>query len=119
MVKIEIEDEQLKVTIEGFDKALSLKNHLDIPLSHVKGARPDPEAAKGRQGIRAPGAYFPGLVTAGSFRKDGEWAFFDVHHAEKAIVIDLDGDHYKRLVLEVDDPQKTAKLINDALPCKK
>lgn len=119
MVKIEIADDQLKVTIEGFDKALSLKTHLDVPLSHVKGARPDPEAAKGRQGIRAPGAYFPGLVTAGSFRKDGEWAFFDIHNPDKALVIDLNHEHYKRLVVEVEDPQQTAKLINDALSCKK
>ncbi len=115
MVKISIDGDKLKVTIEGFDKGLSLKTHLDVPLSHVRGARPDADAARGRAGLKMGGARIPGLITAGTFRKDGEWIFFDVHHAEKALVIELDHEHYKRLVVEVEDPSSTANMINEAM----
>ncbi|MCL6092796.1 MAG: hypothetical protein M0Z32_05290 [Actinomycetota bacterium] len=115
MVHIEIEDGRLCISVEGLHQALSLKKHIDIPLSHVQGAHPDPGAAKGWQGIRAPGAYFPGLITAGSFKKDGEWSFFDVHNPDRALVIDLENEHYKRLVVEVGDPAATAEIINEAI----
>ncbi|MGH9130418.1 MAG: hypothetical protein ACRDWV_01830 [Acidimicrobiales bacterium] len=116
MAKIEITSTTLRVVIEGADKVLALKGSLEVPLSHVKGARADPEAARGWQGLRLPGSYIPGLITAGSFRKDGEWSFFDVHRPGNALVIELDGhEHYSRLVIEVPDPTATASAINAAV----
>lgn len=71
-------------------------------------------AANGNKGIKAPGTNIPGHLVAGSFRKDGEWTFFDVHNSEKILVIDLENEHYKRLVVEVEDPVSSADIINNA-----
>ncbi len=41
--------------------------------------------------------------------------FYDFHNPDKALVIDFDREHYKRLVVEVDDPDSTVSSINEAI----
>jgi hypothetical protein len=60
-----------------------------------------------------------GSTSVGSFYKQGEWVFFDVHKPEQAITIYLTDEHYKRLVVEVDDPQATINTINQAIAAYK
>lgn len=61
------------------------------------------------------GTNLPGVITAGTFYQDGERVFWDVHHPEKTIVIDLDDERYNELIVEVDDPEEAVKLIQTAL----
>jgi hypothetical protein len=78
--------------------------------------RADPEVARGwYHGTRMPGANVPGVITAGTFYQDGKRVFWDVHHPEKTIVIDLHDERYNELVVEVDDPEAAVKLIQTAL----
>jgi hypothetical protein len=105
MVEISIENGRVHFEVEGWDKLWAMHSRLEIPLEHVLAVRADPEPAKGWwHGLRLPGTQIPGLITAGSFYQDGEWVFYDVHDADKTIVLDLDHEHYKRLVIEVADP---------------
>jgi hypothetical protein len=102
--------------VRGADKLWALKSSLEIPLIHITGVRADPEAARGwYHGIRMPGTNVPGVITAGTFYQDGKRIFWDVHHAEKTIVIDLRDERYSELIVEVDDPEAAAKLIQNAL----
>jgi hypothetical protein len=48
------------------------------------------------------------------FHQDGKRAFWDVHHPEKTIVIDLRDGRYSELVVEVDDPEAAVRLIQNA-----
>ena len=61
------------------------------------------------------GARVPGVITAGSFRQEGDTVFWDVHDPEKAIIIELADERYARLVVEVEDPSATVALITRAL----
>jgi hypothetical protein len=40
-----------------------------------------------------------------TFYQDGKRVFWDVHHPEKTIVIDLHDERYNELVVEVHEPQ--------------
>ncbi len=116
MVTVTRAGSMLRFEIEGFDKVLALKGHLELPLTHVRSARVDPDAAKGWwHGVRLPGTDIPGFVTAGSFYQSGRMVFYDVHHAEHAIVVELADDSYDRLIVEVRDPAGTAAMINAAV----
>jgi hypothetical protein len=101
--------------MEGLDKLWALKSRLEIPLANVRGATADPGIAKEPKGIRAPGAYVPGVITAGTFHIDGERVFWDVHDAAKAVVFELRDERYARLVIEVADPRETVALVERAL----
>lgn len=52
---------------------------------------------------------------AGTFHQDGERVFWDVHDPAKVIVIELADEHFKRLVIEVDDPEATVTAIKTAI----
>jgi hypothetical protein len=116
MVTPTIVGDALVLEINGLDKLWSLRSRLEIPLTHVRSVKPDPGAARHWfDGLRLAGSHIPGLLTAGTFYQDGELVFWDVHHAEHAISIDLDHEHYRRLVIEVADPAGTIQMIERAL----
>jgi hypothetical protein len=44
------------------------------------------------------------VITAGTFYQHGKRIFWDIHHPEKAIIIELHDDRYDELIVEVGDP---------------
>lgn len=116
MVDVLVFGDKLVLNIEGADKLWALKSSLEIPLQHVVSVKADPEAAKGwYHGIRLPGTNIPGVITAGTFYQDGKRVFWDVHHPEQTIVIELRDERYNELIVEVADPAAAVKLISARL----
>ena len=112
MVDLTISEGKLQVNVRGADKLWALKSSLEIPLEHVTGIRADPQMAKGcSHGVKFPGTNLPGVITAGTYYQDGLKVFWDVHHPERAIVIELRDESYDRLILEVEDPQMAVAMI--------
>jgi hypothetical protein len=119
MATVEINGDDLEIHVSGVDRILALKSSVTVPLSHVVGADQDvSEACVIFHGLKLPGTDLPGVVTAGSFLKSGEWTFWDVHDPGKAVSIRLHDEHYSRLLIGVDDPQATVQLIQSAVAAK-
>ena len=49
------------------------------------------------------------------FYQQGEWVFWDVHHPENTIVVELAHETYKKLIVEVADPEAEVKRLNAAI----
>jgi hypothetical protein len=116
MVRISIEGDHIHFHVEGFDKLWALRSRLDIPLAHIRAVQIDPEAARGWwHGLRVMGSNIPGILTAGTFYQQGGIVFYDVHDPERTIVLELEHETYKRLIVEVEDPKTTRAMIDRAL----
>ncbi len=115
MASIEIAPDSLIVHVEGADKLWALKSRLEVPLAHVVSVEPADEKTKAWQGFRLPATHIPGVMAAGTFRKDGETVFWDVHHPDRAVEIGLRDDRYSRLVIEVEDPAAAMASIQSAM----
>ena len=115
MATVSIDEGELVVDVEGMDKLWALKSRLTIPLANVRGATVDPGIVRQGKGLRVGGTHVPGVIVAGTFHDDGERVFWDVRDADKAVVIQLDDEHYARLVVEVPDPPATVDLIEQAV----
>ena len=115
MVEIALDDGRLILEVQGWDRLWALKSRLEIPIEHLGGVSADPDATRGWKGFRAPGTYVPGVITAGTFHLDGERIFWDVHDPARVIVIDLVDERYRRLVVEVADPDGAVRLIRSAI----
>jgi hypothetical protein len=116
VVDLSIAEGKLTLNVRGADKLWAFKSSLEIPLVHIIGVRADPEPARGwYHGIRMPGTSVPGVIKAGTFYQDGKRVFWDVHHPEKTIVIDLHDERYNQLIVEVEDPQVAVRLIDSAM----
>jgi len=112
VARVTIENNELRVELEGMHKIWTLKNTVSVPMTHVRGATADPGIVKESKGIRAPGTHIPGIFTAGTWHKDGDKVFWDVRDSTKTVVIELRDESYARLILEVEDPRATVELIN-------
>ena len=116
MVELSISDGALSLHVRGADKLWAFKSSLEVPLQHIKGIRTDTAVARGwYHGLRMPGTNIPGVLTAGTFYRDGKRVFWDVHDPERTVVIELRDERYDELVVEVADPQATVELVNTAL----
>lgn len=116
MVEITIEGEKAVFEVQGWDKLWSLRSRLEIPLSHVRGAHADPHPAMGWfDGIKLMGTGLPNIFRAGTFYQEGGLIFWDVHHPEKTIVVDLEHERFQKLVVEVDEPEQAVARLNNAL----
>lgn len=117
MVEISVHDGRLRLDVQGWDQLWAFKSQLEFPLTHVRSVRHDPEVARGWwHGLRLPGTQIPGVLTAGTFYQHGGAVFYDVHDPERTIVLELDHEHYQRLVVEVADPAAAVAKIAAALP---
>jgi hypothetical protein len=113
MTRIEMAGDLLKLEILGWDKLWSFKSRMKIPLEHVVSARLwSKERDGGFRGIRAPGTAFPGVIVAGTYHRKGEHVFFEVHHFDNAIVIELKDEWYARLIVEVENPEAALGLLS-------
>ncbi|MBZ5640556.1 MAG: hypothetical protein LAO51_17605 [Acidobacteriia bacterium] len=120
MVQVTIDGDTVLFEVEGWDKLWSLRSRLGIPLAHIKGAHPDPDPAMGWfKGLKLAGTDVPYVFKAGTFYQEGGLIFWDVRHPEHALAVDLEHERYRKLVIEVDDPNAEAALINDALAARR
>jgi hypothetical protein len=116
MVEITIEIDKAIFEVEGWDKLWSLRSRLEIPLANIKGAHADSHPAMGWfDGIKLGGTGLPNIFRAGTFYQDGGLVFWDVHHPEKTIVVELEHERYQKLIVEVADPEAAVARINNAL----
>ncbi len=112
MVDVTVEGDRIKFEVEGWDKLWALRSHLEIPIAHIRGARIDEEAAKGWwHGVKLGGASLPGVITAGTFYRQGRLVFYDTHKPENTIVVDLNHEDYDQLILQVRDPAAAVDTI--------
>lgn len=108
----------LAVRLTGWDRLWALSGGLAVPLAAVRGVevvrRVDADARAG--GLRLPGTAVPGVVRAGSYRspRTGR-SLWCAHRAPRVLLVDLTGQRYDHLVLEVADPEGLCRSISRAL----
>ena len=116
MVEISIEGDKAVFEVQGWDQLWSLRSRLEIPLAHINGAHIDPEPAMGWfQGLKVAGTDVPNIFRAGTFYQKGEWVFWDVHDPLRTIVVELEHERYKKLIIQVDDPTREIEKIKASL----
>jgi hypothetical protein len=115
MVDVTISGDRAVFQVEGFDRLWALRSRLEIPLEHIVGAERCPEdVGQWWHGLKIVGTDVPGLFAAGTFYYHGEMVFWDVRHPESTVVVSLDHERYRKLIIEVVDPASTIALLTRA-----
>jgi hypothetical protein len=111
MASLVISDETVTVAMSRAEKAEALHTDLTFPRSAVAGVRSVPDGMSEVHGLRLPGTQFPGVIMVGTWRSADGITFAVCHGHGTAIVIDLTGQHYDRVVMTVENPDDaTARL---------
>jgi hypothetical protein len=112
MVDLQVVGDRLVIELRGWHVMVALRQRLEVPLAHVVAAHPDPGLTLGFfDRFKLVGGYWPGCFAVGTFVERGDLVFFDVHDPARALVIELQREPYRRLVVEVPDPDATAREI--------
>jgi hypothetical protein len=116
MVDVTIQDDRAVFKVEGLHKLWSFRSQIEIPLAHIRGVDADPEQV-GRwwHGIKVIGTDVPGMFAAGTFYYHGELVFWDVFDAAHTVIVSLDHERYKKLIIEVPDVAATIARLRGGL----
>jgi hypothetical protein len=115
VVDITIERDMAVFTVVGLDKLWCFRSRLEIPLSHILDVEANADQV-GRwwHGIKVLGTDVPGLFAGGTFHYQGELVFWDVRDPSRAIIVSLDHERYRKLVVEVADPPGVVETLQAA-----
>lgn len=111
MVRIEREDGNFIFEIVGLHKLWTLTSKLTIPSAHVVDAYPNEQRLDFIPGLRMPGTHIPGLITAGTYKLEDGTIFCDVVNHDKSIVVELRDEHFRILVIEVEEPLESIRFL--------
>lgn len=124
MATIDIGRDVLTVTLHGWDPVYALRRSVRVPLTHIVQSRARPPEADFDAVVRdaslGVGMLVPGHVAIGTLVLADGLSFYDVHdprRPERVLAIDLDHDHFRHIVVDVDDetPEEAAARIDGAI----
>jgi hypothetical protein len=105
MATFDIESGDLCLRLSWVEKLEAFHGSVRFPLSSVASAWPE------LRGIRSPGTGIPNVIAVGTRRGEFGKDFAVVHGKGPAIVVELQGARFQRLVVTVDDADGEAATI--------
>jgi hypothetical protein len=114
-VDVELEGDALVVRFGGWDVLWTLRRAVSVPRAQVERV-----AAADVADVPAPERWFrvgtavPGVARAGSFGRGDRRDLWDVRTGSRVLVVELrPGAAYRRIVLQVPDPEGPAARLRD------
>ena len=112
MANLVISDDSVTVHMSTAEKAEALHRDMTVPRSAISGVRVVASGIDAVHGFKLVGSGIPGVMMVGSF-KGGDGSTFALCHGNgPALVIDLTGEHYDRIVLTLDNPEQYASQLS-------
>jgi hypothetical protein len=116
MVNVSVDGTRAIFTVEGMHKLWAMRSQIEIPLAHITGVEVNHDHVSAWwHGFKLIGTDMPGLFAMGTFYYHGELVFWDVYDTTKTIIVSLGHERYKKLIVEVADPQGTAAMLKGAI----
>ena len=106
MANLLIDEGSVTVALSTAEKFEALHGDVVLPRSSVRDVRVVQDGMQEVHGLKMPGTSFPGVIMVGTWR-DGDGITFAVCHGRRpAVVLELAGQPYDRVVVTVDNPQE-------------
>ena len=116
MVDVSVEGGRVLFHVEGAHKLWAFKSRLEVPLAHIREVEINQdEVGNWWHGLKLVGTDVPGFLGAGTFYYHGQMVFWDVRDTKNTIIISLEHEFYKKLIVEVADPAATVAILRAAL----
>ena len=115
MARFAVEGSTLVLRLSGLERlgAFILRDP-SAPLSAIRSVRVSENPWSELRGLRVPGTGLPGVIMLGTLRGHAGRDFAAVYRHRRAVVVDIEGGLYGRLIASVDDPERVAAAIREA-----
>lgn len=111
MVSVTLNDDKFIFEIKGFHKIWAMESKITISKENIIRTYQNKNEFTFWKGFRMPGTEIPGVIAAGTFYKKGR-NFWDVMNKKNALIVELKDNYYKKLIIEVENPEETMHLLN-------
>ncbi len=108
MGRVNVEGDELVLNLSGLEKLEGFHGNIRVPVSSVRDVRSTDDPWSELRGIRAPGTGVPGVIAVGTRLGRGSRDFAAVHGKGPAVVVELEGADYGRLVVTEEDAETAA-----------
>ena len=115
VAELQVDGDELVLHLRAMEKAEGAHGDIRVPLSAVTAVRAVDDPWPELRGIRAPGTGLPNVIAVGTRRGSFGKDFAAVHGKGPAVVVELEGAAYGRLVVTADDAAARAKTIAQAV----
>ncbi|MCU0273193.1 MAG: hypothetical protein MUE34_08175 [Acidimicrobiales bacterium] len=116
-VEVQVRDDEIDITLTGWDAVWAFKRRLRIPMGLVRSARVLPRADALRLvRWRTGGTGFPGVCLAGRFSvrdRKGERAFLSVYRDTELLVVETSVARPRYVILQHPDRHDLAWWIGE------
>lgn len=114
MATLSVVGESLVVKMSWFERLEAFHSDVSVKRSAMRDVRVVDTAWPELRGVRAPGTGIPGVVAVGTRRGGFGKDFAVVHGKGPAVVVELEGEKYARLVVTADDAGTLAAAVTGA-----
>lgn len=115
MADIRITDGHLEVALTRREKIAGLLGDVDVPVAAIRHVEVVENAFDAVRGLRAPGLAIPGVTRVGTWRGRGRRSYVVARAGQQAVVVDLEGQRYDRLVLSTGDAASLRDRLRSAV----
>jgi hypothetical protein len=112
---IRIEGDELVLVLGRLEELESAHGDVRVPLSSVREIEIVDQPLQVLPGLKLIGTGLPGTAVGIWIGPDGK-TFVAEHHASRGLVIHLEGQTYRELIVGSDDPEALAERVRKALP---
>ena len=116
MAHLRIGDGSLQLLLTPLERLGGFHGPIVVPLTAVQGAWIADQPFSELRGLRAPGTGVPGLIALGTWRYSGAKDFVTVYGGQRALVLDLSGTEFARLVIGMSDPETALSQLERSIP---
>lgn len=112
MARLDVAGDELVLHLTALERLGGfVRGDARIPLKAVRGARPVDDPWKELRGLRSPGTGWPRRIALGTWRFAGGKDFAAVYGKGPAVVVDLVGVDFARLIVSTRDAEAVAAEI--------
>jgi hypothetical protein len=115
MASLIVEGSDLVVKMSDLENVEALHTDIHVALASVHAVRAVRDAWPELRGLRAPGTGIPLVIAVGTRRGGFGKDFAAVHGRGPAVVVDLEGADYSRLVVTTPDAERVVAEIRSHL----
>jgi hypothetical protein len=112
MAQLTVDAETLSVRLSRWERLGALNAGPVVPRSQVRSARISETPFQELRGLRAPGTGMPRVIALGTWRYEGRRDFAAVYRRKPAVVIELEGAPYERLIVSADNAAELARELS-------
>jgi ABC-type sugar transport system substrate-binding protein len=116
MATFQIEGPTLRLRLSFVEKLEAVRGDVEVPVTSVRAVRAVLTAWPELRGIRAPGTGIPNVIAVGTRRGGFGKDFAVVHGKGPAVVVELEGTQFARLIVTTPDADGVAATIRNQMP---